>query len=65
LVNPDGSMMRGQQIDRFARRFGLLALKIADVIAWRTKQEVFQRPFEGFARQSSATLQWNPEGRTV
>ena len=65
LVNPDGSMMRGIQIDRFARRFGLLTLRIADIATWRTEQEVFQRPFEGFAHLSQAPFQRNPEGRAV
>jgi 3,4-dihydroxy 2-butanone 4-phosphate synthase/GTP cyclohydrolase II len=35
LVNPDGSMMRGLQIDRFAHRFGLLKISVAELIAWR------------------------------
>jgi 3,4-dihydroxy 2-butanone 4-phosphate synthase / GTP cyclohydrolase II len=35
LVNPDGSMMRGAQIDSFAARSGLLQISVADLIAWR------------------------------
>jgi 3,4-dihydroxy 2-butanone 4-phosphate synthase/GTP cyclohydrolase II len=35
LVNSDGSMMRGLQIDRFAHRFGLLNISVAELIAWR------------------------------
>lgn len=35
IVNPDGSMMCGPQIDEFAARHGLLKITIADLIAWR------------------------------
>ncbi len=35
LVNPDGSMMRGDEIAAFARRFGLLTISVADMIDWR------------------------------
>jgi hypothetical protein len=28
-------MMRGLQIDRFAHRFGLLNISVAELIAWR------------------------------
>jgi len=35
LMNPDGSMMRGDDIDRFAALHGMPILTIADLIAWR------------------------------
>ncbi len=35
IVNPDGSMMCGAQIDEFAARHGLLKISIADLIGWR------------------------------
>lgn len=35
LVNKDGSMMRGAQIDSFAARNGLLKISVAELIAWR------------------------------
>jgi 3,4-dihydroxy 2-butanone 4-phosphate synthase / GTP cyclohydrolase II len=35
LVNPTGSMMSGDQIDRFARRYGLIKVSVAQLIAWR------------------------------
>jgi 3,4-dihydroxy 2-butanone 4-phosphate synthase / GTP cyclohydrolase II len=38
IVNPDGSMMCGPQIDDFATRHGLLKITIADLIAWRRAQ---------------------------
>jgi 3,4-dihydroxy 2-butanone 4-phosphate synthase/GTP cyclohydrolase II len=39
LVNSDGSMMRGDQIDRFAQRFGLIKISVVDLIAWRIEHE--------------------------
>jgi 3,4-dihydroxy 2-butanone 4-phosphate synthase/GTP cyclohydrolase II len=39
LVNSDGSMMRGLQIDRFAHRFGLLKISVAELIAWRREHD--------------------------
>lgn len=38
LVNKDGSMMRGAQIDSFAARNGLLKISVAELIAWRRKR---------------------------
>jgi 3,4-dihydroxy 2-butanone 4-phosphate synthase/GTP cyclohydrolase II len=35
MVNPDGSMMRGEEIDRFARRFGLIKISVEELISWR------------------------------
>jgi 3,4-dihydroxy 2-butanone 4-phosphate synthase/GTP cyclohydrolase II len=35
LVNKDGSMMRGAQIDSFAARNGLLKISVAELIEWR------------------------------
>lgn len=39
LVNPDGSMMRGWQLDRFACEHGLLAISVGDLIDWRIMRE--------------------------
>lgn len=41
LVNPDGTMMRGEQIDRFSRRFGLLKISVAQLINWRHVKQDF------------------------
>lgn len=35
LMNPDGTMMRGDAIERFARAHGMPILTIAEMIAWR------------------------------
>ena len=35
IVNPDGTMMCGPQIDDFAARHGLLKISIAELIEWR------------------------------
>lgn len=39
LVNPDGSMMHGKQIDVFAARSGLLKISVAQLIQWRKKRQ--------------------------
>lgn len=38
LMNPDGTMMRGDAIERFAELHGLPILTIAELIEWRTSQ---------------------------
>jgi 3,4-dihydroxy 2-butanone 4-phosphate synthase len=35
LMNPDGSMMRGAAIERFAEQHGMPILTIAEMISWR------------------------------
>ncbi len=35
LMNPDGSMMRGKDIDQFAARYDLPLLTIAELVMWR------------------------------
>jgi len=35
LMNPDGTMMRGDAIEEFAQRHGMPILTIAELIAWR------------------------------
>jgi 3,4-dihydroxy 2-butanone 4-phosphate synthase / GTP cyclohydrolase II len=35
LVNTDGSMMRGRQLDAFARKHKLLMVSVAELISWR------------------------------
>jgi 3,4-dihydroxy 2-butanone 4-phosphate synthase/GTP cyclohydrolase II len=39
LVNPTGSMMSGEQIDRFARRHDLVKVSVSQLIAWRLDRE--------------------------
>ncbi|MDQ1923084.1 3,4-dihydroxy-2-butanone-4-phosphate synthase [Massilia pseudoviolaceinigra] len=36
LMNADGTMMRGAQIERFAADRGLPVLSVADIVAWRS-----------------------------
>ena len=38
LMNPDGSMMRGDAIERFAEERGFPILTIAELIEWRKRQ---------------------------
>lgn len=38
LVNPDGSMMAGEQIDQFAARHDLMKISVEDLIAWRRER---------------------------
>ena len=37
LMNPDGTMMRGDDIERFAAQHGMPILTIAEMIAWRKR----------------------------
>ena len=39
LMNPDGTMMRGEEIERFAEERGFPILTIAEMIAWRKARE--------------------------
>ncbi|MCT8991418.1 3,4-dihydroxy-2-butanone-4-phosphate synthase [Chelativorans sp. SCAU2101] len=39
LVNDDGSVMRGPQVAEFARKHGLRQVSVADLIAYRQRQE--------------------------
>jgi len=39
LMNEDGTMMRGDAIERFARERGYPILTIAELIEWRSRQE--------------------------
>jgi 3,4-dihydroxy 2-butanone 4-phosphate synthase len=39
LMNEDGTMMRGDAIERFARERGFPILTIAELIAWRSRNE--------------------------
>jgi 3,4-dihydroxy 2-butanone 4-phosphate synthase/GTP cyclohydrolase II len=39
LANDDGTVMKGPQIDGFAREHGLARISVADLIAWRQERE--------------------------
>jgi 3,4-dihydroxy 2-butanone 4-phosphate synthase len=38
ITNPDGSMAKGDDVDRFARRHGLVMLSIAELVADRLRR---------------------------
>jgi 3,4-dihydroxy 2-butanone 4-phosphate synthase len=40
LMNPDGSMARGEQVEVFALTHGLPTLTIAEIVQWRRSQEM-------------------------
>lgn len=40
LMNPDGSMARGEQVECFALLHGLPTLTIAEIVHWRRSQEM-------------------------
>ena len=39
LMNPDGSMMRGDDIERFAELHGMPILTIEEMVAWRNRHQ--------------------------
>jgi 3,4-dihydroxy 2-butanone 4-phosphate synthase len=39
LMNPDGTMARGAQVERFALLHALPTLTIAELVAWRRERE--------------------------
>jgi len=46
VMNDDGSMARMPELERFAKRHGLLICTIADLIAWRRQNERLIEPVE-------------------
>ena len=66
LVNDDGSVMRGPQVSAFAEQHGLRQVSVADLIAYRQRQETLIRRLESFeietpagkARAHIYTLPW-------
>ncbi|SOE45911.1 3,4-dihydroxy-2-butanone-4-phosphate synthase [Orrella dioscoreae] len=53
LMNPDGTMMRGEALDRYAARQGLVALTIAELVAHREALDA-----QAEAGADSAALAW-------
>lgn len=49
LVNDDGSVMRGPQVTSFADEHGLKQVSVADLIAYRQRQESLVQRIETFA----------------
>lgn len=68
LVNDDGTVMRGADIERFAEQHGLISVSVADIIAHRQRREqLVKRVAEsiietvaGEARAISYTTPWDP-----
>ncbi len=68
LVNDDGTVMRGPQVQGFAERNGLKQVSVADLIAYRQRQETLIERVAAFnvetpggpARAFTYTLPWDP-----
>lgn len=68
LVNDDGTVMRGPQVDAFAREHGLKQISVADLITHRQRKETLIEHVETFdvdtiagpAKAYSYTLPWDP-----
>jgi len=68
LVNDDGTVMRGPQVMDFAEKNGLKRVSVADLIAYRQRQETLIQRVESFdidtsggkARAHAYTLPWDP-----
>jgi len=68
LVNDDGSVKRGPQVQAFAEQHGLKQVSVADLIAYRQRQETLVDRVECFdvdtpggkAKAFTYTLPWDP-----
>lgn len=68
LVNDDGTVMRGPQVKAFAEQHDLKQVTVADLIAYRQRQETLVQRVESFdietpagkARAQTYTLPWDP-----
>ena len=68
LVNDDGTVMRGPQVAAFAEAHGLRQVSVADLIAYRQRQETLIECVGGFdietaegsARAQAYTVPWDP-----
>lgn len=67
LVNDDGTVMRGPQVQAFAEKNGLKQVSVADLIAYRQRQETLIQRVDSFdvetpagpARAFTYTLPWD------
>jgi 3,4-dihydroxy 2-butanone 4-phosphate synthase/GTP cyclohydrolase II len=67
LVNDDGTVMRGPQVSSFAEKNGLKQVSVADLIAYRQRQETLIQRIESFeietpagkAKAHTYTLPWD------
>lgn len=68
LVNDDGTVMRGPQVEAFADTHGLKRVSVADLIAYRQRQETLVERLDSFdietahgpARAHAYRLPWDP-----
>jgi 3,4-dihydroxy 2-butanone 4-phosphate synthase/GTP cyclohydrolase II len=68
LVNDDGTVMRGPQVSGFAETHGLKQISVADLIAYRQRQETLVVRIDSFdvdtpggkARAHTYMLPWDP-----
>lgn len=68
LVNDDGTVMRGVQVESFAAANGLRQVSVADLIAWRQRRETLVERVGSFAIETpqgpatafAYTLPWDP-----
>lgn len=68
LVNDDGTVTRGPQVADFAQKHGLKQVSVADLIAWRQRQETLVERVATFdvetpagrAKAHAYTLPWDP-----
>jgi len=68
LVNDDGTVMRGTQVEAFAENHGLVMVSVADLIAYRQRKESLVERVEvseistpyGPARAYTYATQWDP-----
>jgi hypothetical protein len=68
LVNDDGTVTRGEQVDAFAVKHGLKQVSVADLIAYRQRKETLIEHIDSFevdtvagkAKAYSYKLPWDP-----
>lgn len=53
LVNDDGTVMRGPQVDAFATKHGLKQVTVAELIAYRQRQETLVERLSSFTVQTA------------
>ncbi|MCO6409600.1 3,4-dihydroxy-2-butanone-4-phosphate synthase [Hoeflea alexandrii] len=68
LVNDDGTVTRGEQVDAFSVKHGLKQVSVADLIAYRQRKETLIEHIDSFdvdtvagkAKASTYKLPWDP-----
>lgn len=54
LVNDDGTVKRGEEVSEFAGEHGLVMVSVADLIAWRQRQEKLVERIDAFPIETLA-----------